>query len=678
MEKQDAVASLEQASPGLSSLLQPGRVRAALKANDRLKLYLTVLQAAADHARSPRDAPLDLSREIAAADIDGREDADWLHDLPGTASLKGEVIRLPDLPRLVKRLQDDLATMAHPLVDGTDAEPALARRVTLWQAHLGSLQEATLDGQALAALTHGQRDHGDSLHLTVMDLHKALNRLAAQLATDTVDGAHAWQLAADGSDLPRLAAFMRGLNRSRPLKLDHPGLDTAATRDGGKLLIQNDIGTNDAHVLVIQVDTSAGTRVITLTYSDLHRQRFAFFQHLLVDVGATWTQTGSRTSAGLNEGAAYQVGTARFEAPDEATLARQLEGIGERIVFLIDWNRARKRLLLFVDKPQAVAILTAAAEQRSGHMAWLMAGGERLVWSAMAAQGAGVFRLGDRLDEVLGDEVARDFLTEVLGLAWRAVQQQQPVALVADEVRALLARRLQGRRGEFDLLEEHAGLCHALAQGLRDALAHGSERDADACAHLAARAKTWERQADHLVMRARSQAERQPQWQPLARLLERSDDVADALEEACFVLSLNADHLAGVKHDERHAGRPPHWGAEVRNALGALADTVLTAVQDHVKALAVARTLGETSAAADSDEFLAACWRVLQAERRCDELLRSARRALARECRLHTDAVALTLGNELAAALEQASDALLALSYGLRERAFHRIEAAAP
>ena len=39
-----------------------------------------------------------------------------------------------------------------------------------------------------------------------------------------------------------------------------------------------------------------------------------------------------------------------------------------------------------------------------------------------------------------------------------------------DEARALLARQLRGRRGEFDLLQEHVGLCHALAQALADAL----------------------------------------------------------------------------------------------------------------------------------------------------------------------------------------------------------------
>ena len=317
-----------------------------------------------------------------------------------------------------------------------------------------------------------------------MDLHKALNRLAAGLSTDRIDGAHCWQLAGDDSDRPRIAAFMRGLNRTAPLKFDHPGLDTAATRDGDKLLIQNDIGTNDAHVLVIQVDTAAAPQVITLTYSDLHRQRFAFFQRLLAEVGAHWGQAEQRTTQGLNQGDAYHVGTARFEAHDEAELAQQLEGIGERIVFLIDWNRARKRLLHFVSREGAVAVLEASTRARAGHMAWLNAGAERLIWDAMAAQGPSQFRLGDRLDQVLGEAEARDFLAGVL---INAAHHPNAPALLLDQTQAQLARRLRGRRGDDDLLEEHAAYCHALAQGLRDALAHGLERDAPAAERLAAR-----------------------------------------------------------------------------------------------------------------------------------------------------------------------------------------------
>lgn len=659
MDKSDAVASL-----GQTSLLQPTRVRAALHANDRLKLYLTVLQAAAAQAGHPEHSPLDLSREIAAAGVSVADEADWLHDLPATARRQGQAVHLPDLPRLAHGLHDDLLTMARPLLDDAAERDGFAARVQHWAQRLAGIESPSLDAELLTALTHGRRDaHGkpgaDSLHLTVMDLHKALNRLAARLAAETVDGAHVWQLDAQGCDHARVAAFMRGLNRTRGLKLDHPGLDTAATRDGDKLLIQNDIGTNDAHVLVLQVQGLT----ITLTYSDLHRQRFGFFQKLLGEVGAQWSAVQQRTTEGLNQGEAYHLGTATFDAPDEAGLQQRLEGIAARIVFLIDWNRARKRLLAFVGGDAAVAVLREAARRECGHMAWLQAGGERLVWTAMSAQGEGVFRLGDRLDDVMGADAAQALLVDLLALAWQAAQRQQPVALVADEARWLLARRLQGRLGQMDLLEEHAALCHALAQAVRDGLAHGVHHDAAAAAQLTARAKAWERQADHLVMRARGLAERQPQWQPLARLLERSDDVADALEEAAFVL--------GMVADGHHQG----WAGKVMGEMQALAGAVLTATQDHVKALAVVRSLDGPAAtsdggeAADRDEFLAASWRVLQAERQCDTLLRSVRRALARDVR---DAASLLLGNELAAALEQASDALLALVYGLREQAFQR------
>ena len=634
MEKSDAVATLGEQAPALASLLRPAQVRAALKANDRLKLYLSVLQAAHAHAHHPREAALDLSREIAAADITVRAEADWLHDLPATAASEADgALRVPDLPRLALRLADDLGVMARPLVEGDGADAAFAERVTHWQAELNALSGPVLAAAQIEALTHGQRARGDSLHIMVMDLHKALNRLAAGLSTDRIDGAHCWQLAGDDSDRPRIAAFMRGLNRTAPLKFDHPGLDTAATRDGDKLLIQNDIGTNDAHVLVIQVDTAAAPQVITLTYSDLHRQRFAFFQRLLAEVGAHWGQAAQRTTQGLNQGDAYHVGTARFEAHDETELAQQLEGIGERIVFLIDWNRARKRLLHFVSREGAVAVLEASTRARAGHMAWLNAGAERLIWDAMAAQGPSQFRLGDRLDQVLGEAEARDFLAGVL---INAAHHPNAPALLLDQTQAQLARRLRGRRGDDDLLEEHAAYCHALAQGLRDALAHGLERDAPAAERLAARAKAWERHADQLVVHARELAEHV--------------DATPAIDG---------------------------WTAPVRQVLTELADAVLNAVQDHVKALAVARTLGEASAGDDQSEYLSAAWRVQQAERHCDELLRRARRELATQCREQPDAVALTLGNELAAAIEQASDALLTLGWGLRERTMQRMGVAA-
>ncbi|MER2555378.1 MAG: DUF47 family protein, partial [Thauera sp.] len=637
MEKLEAVASL-----GQTELLRPARVRAALAANDRLKLYLSVLQAAHDRA-ARSDAPtLDLSREFAAAGID----APWLAQLPANAYREDKVLHVPELARLAALLAEDLCTMARPL----EGEPGFDERVGHWCAWLDALAPETLASGQLQALTSGKRGKDDSLHLLVMDLHKALNRLAAELSSETLDGAHVWQIA--DADRPQIAAFMRGVNATRALKLDHPGLDTAATRDGARLLLQNDIGTNDAHVLVIQVE---GLHV-SLTYSDLHRRRFAFFQSLLCEVGATWSEPQARASAELNYGATYYVGTADFACADADALCAVLEGIGARIVFLIDWNRARKRLELFIGKTDAVAILTEAARRRVGHMAWLAAGAEALVFGAMQALGPDYFRIGDRLDCVLGTEKARAFVLETMTLAVTALQQRQPLALVADDTRLLLARYLQ-RHDEFDLLAEHAAYCHALAEGLRDGLAHGHERDRKAARAFSERAKDWERRADQLVMDARARAETRPRWEAFAELVETADDVADALEEAAFLLSLiAADHHQG-------------WRGEVHQTMQLLADAVLGAAQDHVRAIEIARGFGDHASAEDHEAFVAALWRVLNAERQCDVLLRDVRRALAEHV---SDAATLNLSTDFAQALESATDWLLATGYGLRRLAFSR------
>jgi uncharacterized protein Yka (UPF0111/DUF47 family) len=642
MQKTDAVAAL-----GQHRLMLPTWVKAALSANDRLKVYLTVLQAAAAHAEHLDRAIPDLDEEIGAAGLE----SGWLHDVAAVARQVDRDLLIPDMPRLVKCLEDDLATMARPVLESTAAEAEPHARVARWLAWLHALPADRLGDGQLRQLTLGRRGAEDSLHLLVMDLHKQINRLSGELASEIIDGANVWELQA--IDRPRVAAFMRGLNRTSPLKFDHPGLDTAATRDGDHLLLQNDIGTNDAHVLVLQVSDHA----IVLTYSDLHRTRLEFFQAMLAPLHAEWSGPQSRTTRGLNQDAAYSVGTARFDCTDEPALHAALEGIGSRIVFLIDWNHARKRLQSFVDKERAIAVLAEAARIDVGHRAWLQAGGERLIFAAMQEAGEGAFRIGDRLDDVIGVAGAEEFLVAAMRLASTALQRGQPSALVADETRMLLARHVRQRSSEFELLAEHAAYCEALARAVSDGLAHGVEQSDKAAAKLAARSKAWERKADHLVIQARDKAERQTRWQPVARLVEQSDDVADALEEAAFLISLIAErHLKG-------------WTDAVRAVLARLAATVLQATQDQVKALAIARTLGANANADDNDAFLGATWRVLQAERQCDVLLRDARRVILGAI---DDAPSLMLANDLACALELASDRLLAAAYGLRDLAFDK------
>ncbi len=303
-------------------------------------------------------------------------------------------------------------------------------------------------------------------------------------------------------------------------------------------------------------------------------------------------------------------------------------------------------------------MLEAAAARGCGHMGWLRAGGAQLVWDAMASLGDAAFRLGERLDDVLTPEAARDFLVQLLDRSWHAAQARQPGQLVADEARLLLARTLAGRHRGFELLQEHAALCHALASALHEGILHGALQDEAAALRLARRARDWEHQADQLVSRCRDQAQRQPRWQAFARLLEGADEVADALEEAAFTVAA----LAQCGHAD--------WRPPVQQPLEALARTVAEAAQDHVRGVEIAAGLEPSSDARDHQEYLDALWRVQQAERGCDQLHRTFRLEAARELQ---HAGALQLGNELAAALEAASDAVLAFGWRLREHALHQV-----
>lgn len=641
MLKEKAVASL-----GKKSLLLPAWIKAALAANDRLKLYLSMLQSAAQHASAPEGPVTDWGRELAQA---GLHDLRWLRDFVKGAYFADQTLISPQLDQLLDALAADLSIMARPICDDDPgSDPALLARREMWLQRLRELADKEgLDRESLAEMTRGDRKGGDSFHLLVMDLHKQLNTLSSEIATETLDGAHVWQIR--DADRPLIEAFMGGLNRTAPLKFSHPGLETAVTRDDSRLLIQNDIGTNDVHVLVIEVERQA----IHLTYSDLHPGRFDFFRQMLEEIGYEWTVFDPVISDGLNAGKPYQVGKAAFHAENEHMLKAGLEAVASRIVFVIDWNRARKRLQNFVRKPQAHALLRRAAKEEWGHMAWLNAGGERLVFNAMQVVDSEAFRVGDRLDEVLGETAAFQFLLDLLRMSSIMLRQQQPVSLIADEARMLLARVLRQRTFEFDLLADHAAYCHALAQALSEALENGA---AIHCTDVVARAKNWERQADHILMDARQRAERQDRWRPVAELLAQADDVADALEEATFIYSMTlAEPLSGLPQP-------------VIQVLRRLADTTLEAIQDQIKVIEIARHISEQGDCADSDSFLQALWRMLRAEKICDDLLRQARLTVLQS--LHASPAEFFLANDLAATIENATDSLLTVGYSLRRMVF--------
>src|SRR5208337_3105726 len=271
------------------------------------------------------------------------------------------------------------------------------------------------------------RNRQDSLHLLIMDLHKELNRLQQQIASESIDGACAYGV--HDADRPLVAAFMAGVNQTRPLKFDHPGLGTTATRTGEKLVIQNDIGTTDAHVLVVHVEGSK----VTLTYTDVHIERLVFFQNLFAGFAVAWEDTRSRRTTGLKEDL-YHLCLGTFTAKDQPDLEAYLSFLGSRLVFLIDWNRARKRLRKFARRRICLEVLRWAADNNIGHMGFLVLGGDQLLFDAIQYAGQSSLPMGGQLADILGPDKVTEFLKFTLKTATEGLLAGRSEFLIRDEI----------------------------------------------------------------------------------------------------------------------------------------------------------------------------------------------------------------------------------------------------
>ena len=226
-----------------------------------------------------------------------------------------------------------------------------------------------------------------------------------------------------------------------------------------QLVIQNDIGTTDAHVLVIHVVADR----VTLTYADVHLPRLVFFQNLFRCYSMAWEDTRSRRSDKLTENL-YHLCVGTFVASETCSVADYLEFLGSRLVFLIDWNRARKRLQKLAPKRVGLEVLHWAAEQDLGHMAFLRVGGEQLVFDALHLSSRTPLPLGRRLSDIIGTERAGDFLKFTLKTAAEGLLAGHSELLIRDEVRAELRHYLDtAHEGLLELAAEHAALTVELA-----------------------------------------------------------------------------------------------------------------------------------------------------------------------------------------------------------------------
>lgn len=579
---------------GQGDILLPALVAEGLAANDRIKVRMSALQAAAHHAREPDRPASDLGIESQTAGIAPAAIA----TLIGGAHMIGQDrLAAPNLAKLMKEIQDDAATMIRAVDAGAPDEGKKAN--TRLDAIRGAgLLDATseIDISRIARLTGVAETAGDSLHRLVMDLHKQLNRLAASCSEEALDGAHVFGLHAE--DRAAVAAFMKGLNATRGLKFNHPGLDTMATRAGGRLLIQNDIGTTDAHVVVIAVKKNA----VTVTYTDVHLARAKFFISLFDKFEATWSGLDRHTAAGLGEDNSFYLVTGQFQADHAADRNEFLAAVGAALVFLIDWNKARKLLRTWVAKDDAARILEWAARHRIGHRGFLELGGNELLGSAVRNAAPARIGFGERLDQALGRSAAIDFLKAALRASTEALLAGRSVRTVRDQIEADLVRHLDRVDGALlaSVLRQ-TGLAHDLVTAIaRHIAALGAGQPADG-KPLAQRCAAIEQKADRIALESRKEVDRLDARPVIGQLIDRVEEAIDELEQAAFVASL----------------LPERTDPDLLAALAELCAVAVTAAEVAASGVAAAVDVPE-GRRIDSEDALAAVTRLIDAEHAAD------------------------------------------------------------
>lgn len=626
---------------GEDALTLPAQIEAGLAANDRLKYYFTLLQVARSHADQPDQPASSLKQERLVAGIGDSA----LDGVVAATHKEGTSYRLPGCRRLMDAIADDARLMA------VRAEPSTKQRLKRLLDDLPKAEDDLVESGAIDSITRADRDRGDSLHQLVMDLHKQLNALQAGLAEEQIEGAAAYHLGE--GDAPLVEAFMVGLNRTAALKFGHPGLSTTVTHSRQRLIIQNDIGTTDSHVIVIHIEE----RKVSLTYSDVHLERLQFFSSLLDSFPVTWTNPNSSQSATLAGGAPFFLSTGSFEAKDHQQLLAYLDHLGSRLVFLIDWNRARKQLRGFLNGAQRLRLLRWAADADIGHRGFLELGGARLIWGAVETTAATSIHLGDRLCDVLGEDLAFAFVQFAFKTAAEGLLARQSDGLIRDRIRAELLNHLKTAEGRLlGIVVEHAGLIFEIATALRDRL-FGPRGDVAELARLAKRARHWEHEADKLVAEVAVSVRRRPELNPFRRLIEDADDTADQLEEAAFLLGL----LESAAN---------HRAVE---SLQPLASILAEASQEWVKALGHAQHVQRHGLRDDADDFLMAIDRLSVVEHDADDAERSVTVAALNKA---TDFRELHLLSQIRQGLGEASDSLKRASLILRDHVLGDVLAA--
>jgi hypothetical protein len=517
---------------GEKGLLLPELINRGLAANDRLRYYMTLLQAAAAHAQAPNLPAANLRDEREAS---GVEDPFFDEVVRGSRSLTPDLYLIPGASRLFERMVVDLREMleALPVAATSNSElgarlQAYIHRVDVRVAQTPRCEDDHVPARTVDALTRRADNGHDTMQRLVTDLRWELNRLQAGHAIEIIDGARVHGLAEADRRLVR--AFMKGVHQTAALRFDHRGPATTATRAAGRLTIENDLGTSDSQRVAVHVsDLNA-----TVLYTDSRRSRAGFLQHLLESYPVQWEIKPAVGEAGRE----VRVGSFTGQQPQD--VEQYLTALGSRLAFLIDWKRTRKRLARLVKSADADLVLKWAAENNIGHRAFLQAGDIHLIHAALERAIPAQMRVGVRLDELLGRDAARDFLKTVLAIVSAGMMSHRSMRLINDEIEAELLTYLETTdQTALAAAADHAVLLSALSDRLRGALlrlkTEGTSDDAVAAAEAA---QTLKVRAEETVGRLDRLLEPSADGHSLRRLMPEAGSVADVLEQAAFTLTL--------------------------------------------------------------------------------------------------------------------------------------------
>ena len=470
-------------------------------------------------------------------------------------------------------------------------------------------------------------------------------------AVETVAGAPVHGLKAE--DKPRIEAFMRGLDRTRHLAFGHPGLGTSAARSGAILIIQNDIGATDAHVVVVHVEGLT----ITVTYTDVHRARAKFFMDLLANQHVEWTEPVEEAAASLGTTGQFLLIKGRRQVESVAGVDSFLEFFGSRLVFMIDWNKCRKALRNFISDEASKDVLRWAAAQAHGHRALLELGGAEPIYEAVRRLDPVRVPYGVRLDSVLGTAKTVDFLKRTLRIASEGLLDGRSAHLLKDEIQALLASEFETLESAFfTVVVRHLGESRMMAGLIENAFPGGGLATWPDRKALAAQSGRLEHKADQLTREARELASRLVDPRHAGGIIEAAEDANDALEEASFLLSLVPEN--GIVNP-------------LNKLLSGLAEIAKSGTGHLIRAVEASSHLGE-GRQADVTDALQSIDAVNDAEKKADNALRQTMAAFVAAT---SEARSLFLGIEIARAIETCTDHLSRSALALRDRILNGLKA---